>query len=131
LFVYRTQRGAKDWSSTRSVQGQTSIKRYFYSPSFSCISLYRFERKSVSTLSIFCLRVRVKLFEAIYLSAGRFSYNNPVRCVSFWFTGRANSFRGFVGNPNIHEPWVNKLRKEIRESNQQMVLLSLVGTGED
>jgi hypothetical protein len=29
----------------------------------------------VSTLSIFCLRVRVKLFEAIYLSAGRFSYN--------------------------------------------------------
>jgi hypothetical protein len=30
----------------------------------------------MSTLSIFCLRVRVKLFEVIHLSAGRFSYNN-------------------------------------------------------
>ena len=39
------------------------------------LGLDRFERKSVSTLSIFYLRVRVKLFEAIYLSAGRFSYN--------------------------------------------------------
>jgi hypothetical protein len=75
LFVCRTQRGAKDWSATQSVQGQTSIKRYFCYPSFSCVSLYRFERKSMSTLSIFCLRVRVKLFEVIYLSIGRFSYN--------------------------------------------------------
>jgi hypothetical protein len=79
LFVCRTQRGAKDWSETQSMQGQTSIKRYFYYPSFSYVSLDRFERKSVSTLSIFCLRVRVKLFEAIYLSAGRFSYNNDAK----------------------------------------------------
>jgi hypothetical protein len=79
LFVYRTQRGAKNRSATRSVQGQTSIKRYFCSPSFSCVSLDRFERKSVSTLSIFCLRVRVKLLEAIYLSAGRFSYKRNWR----------------------------------------------------
>jgi hypothetical protein len=57
------------------VQGQTLIKRYFCYIPFSCVSLDRFERKSVSTLRIFCLRVRVKLFEAIYLSAGRFSYN--------------------------------------------------------
>jgi hypothetical protein len=28
-------------------------------------------------LIIFCLRVRVKLFEAIYLSVGIFSYNKP------------------------------------------------------
>jgi hypothetical protein len=79
LFFYRTQRGAKDRSSTRSVQGKTSIKRYFYSPSLSCVSLYRFEMNSVSTLSIFCLRVRVKLLEAIYLSAGRFYYNRNWR----------------------------------------------------
>jgi hypothetical protein len=52
-----------------------SIKRYFYSPSFSCVGLYIFERKLVSTLIIFCLRVKVKLFEVIHLSAGRFSYN--------------------------------------------------------
>jgi hypothetical protein len=37
--------------------------------------------------------------------------------VAFWFTRRDDSFRGFVGNPNRHEPWVNKLRKDIRESN--------------
>lgn len=78
MFVCRTQRGAKDWSATRSVQGQMSIIRYFCHPSLSCVSLYRFERKSVSTLSIFCLRVRVKLFEAIYQSVGRFSYNTHV-----------------------------------------------------
>jgi hypothetical protein len=84
LFVRRTQRGAKDWSATRSVQGKTSIKRYLCHPSFSCVSLDIFERKSVSTLSIFCLRVRVKLFEAIYLSAGRFSYNkHPIFSIFF------------------------------------------------
>jgi hypothetical protein len=60
------------------MQGQTSIKRYFCSPSFSCVGLDRFERKSVSTLSILCLRVRVKLLEVIYLSAGRFSYNSYI-----------------------------------------------------
>jgi hypothetical protein len=62
-FVHRPQRGAKDWSATRSVQGQTSIKRYFCYPSFSCISLDRFERKSVSMLSTFLSRVKVKLLE--------------------------------------------------------------------
>jgi hypothetical protein len=30
----------------------------------------------VSTLRIFYLRVRVKLFQVIFLSTGRFSYNN-------------------------------------------------------
>jgi hypothetical protein len=37
---------------------------------------------------------------------------HSVCCVAFWFTRRADSFRGFVGNPNRHEPWVNKLREE-------------------
>jgi hypothetical protein len=79
LFVYKTQRGAKDRSATQSVQGQTSIKRYLCYPSFSCVSLDRFERNSMSTLIIFCLRVKVKLFEVIHLSAGRFSYNRNWR----------------------------------------------------
>jgi hypothetical protein len=55
--VRRIQREAKDRSATRSVQGQTLIKRYFYHPSFPCVSLDRFERNSVSTLSIFCLEL--------------------------------------------------------------------------
>jgi hypothetical protein len=59
-FVHKAQRGEKGWSATRSVQGQTSIKRYSCYPSVSCISLDRFERKSVSTLSIFLSRVKVK-----------------------------------------------------------------------
>jgi len=34
--------------------------------------------------------------------------------VLFFFTRRADSFRGFVGNPNRHEPWVNKIRHNRR-----------------
>jgi hypothetical protein len=36
---------------------------------------------------------------------------HSVCCVAFWFTRRDDSFSGFVGNPNKHEPWVNKLRQ--------------------
>jgi hypothetical protein len=42
---------------------------------------------------------------------------HPVRNVSFWFTRRADSFEGFVGNLFEIRTWVSP-------SNQQMVLLS-------
>jgi hypothetical protein len=57
-FVHRTQRGAKDWSATQERAGTNVDKRYFCHPSFSCVSLDGFERKSVSMLSIFCLELR-------------------------------------------------------------------------
>jgi hypothetical protein len=56
-----------------------------------------------------------------------------VCCVAFWFTKSAGCLRGFVGKPNRHEPWVNKLKHNRRVSkrvNQKMVLLLLVGTRE-
>jgi hypothetical protein len=43
-----------------------------------------------------------------------------VCCVAFWFTRRANIFRGFVGNPERHEPWVNKSDDRVVISNQQV-----------
>jgi hypothetical protein len=56
--------------------GTNVDKRYLFSPSSSCISLYRSERKSLSMLSVFCLKsYDSSSQEEIYLSVGRFSFN--------------------------------------------------------
>jgi hypothetical protein len=57
-----------------------------------------------------------------------------VYCVAFWFTRRADSFRGFVGNPERHEPWVNnsdsrKKKSSVKPTNGSVVVLR--GTRED
>jgi hypothetical protein len=57
-FVHRIQREEKGLERNSERAGTNIDKRYFYHPSFSCISLDGFERKSVSMLSIFCLELR-------------------------------------------------------------------------